>query len=126
MKERNLLWEPISKLLDSLTWRRERWSDLSIWRRADTRKALADSQEMGFESSIASNFKNMQDILQLQRREYEECNCDCHYNPNVMHCFPCCGGQCKGCGKYYFNLNSHQELCTMFRLRSSINSKNKK
>ena len=28
----------------------------------------------------------------------EECNCDCHTNPDIVHCAPCCA-ECCYCGK---------------------------
>ena len=60
---------------------------------------------------------------QPQRREYKECDCECHHNDRVMHIMPCCGGKCIGCGKYYHNLKDHQELCTLFRLKVSLKAK---
>lgn len=26
------------------------------------------------------------------------CDCDCHSSPHIVHCVPCCDGQCPHCG----------------------------
>ncbi len=40
-----------------------------------------------------------------------DCKCECHHTAGMMHCFPCCQGQCEGCGRYLLRLNHHRETC---------------
>lgn len=34
----------------------------------------------------------------VRHTSYDECDCDCHRNPNMRHCGPCCQ-PCPKCGK---------------------------
>ena len=42
-----------------------------------------------------------------------ECRCHCHaHGASVMHCFPCCEGQCAGCGRYFVSGKAqHEQKC---------------
>lgn len=41
----------------------------------------------------------------------EVCGCECHTNKHVLHCMPCCDGQCNKCKQYFFNLREHEKVC---------------
>lgn len=36
-----------------------------------------------------------------------ECHCSCHINPHIMHCAPCCDGQCEYCGVFVYDMEKH-------------------
>ncbi len=41
-----------------------------------------------------------------------ECKCGCHpgnpgHIPGMLHCVPCCDGQCRFCGKWFIGLAEH-------------------
>jgi len=49
---------------------------------------------------------------QMRETLVEECDCDCHHPKKgsvSMHCFPCCDGQCRVCGKWWIGLAEHEK-----------------
>lgn len=44
--------------------------------------------------------------------EIGRCLCVCHTQPGVMHCMPCCEGQCPGCRHWFLQgLEAHRQTC---------------
>lgn len=41
-----------------------------------------------------------------------ECNCECHFNDNIVHCVPCCY-ECRYCNRtiFSFHIYDHEKEC---------------
>ncbi len=37
----------------------------------------------------------------------DECFCDCHRHEGMVHCIPCCSGQCS-CGEFVKDVKAHE------------------
>lgn len=49
----------------------------------------------------------------LPKKLPEECDCDCHDNPNIRHVMACCSS-CQHCGRPVksFELKGHEQKCS--------------